>query len=170
MKTKFKLHLVTFTALAGLLGLGSGLSASPLVTLAPVGPRPPGVHAPGPLKGYLKVYSATTEYNDGNLMYYPHSRYSILDTGGKRLEWVDNHVSMNDEAPQVVPIPVGTYYVLAQSEFDGLVRVPVIIKGGQTTVVNLERGRTSDKDTQGVDASRGVKLPSGQVAGWRASS
>jgi len=170
MKTNLKFFLATCAASAGLLGLGICANASPLVTLAPVGPKPPGVHAPGPMKGYLKVYSATTEYNDGNLMYYPHTRYSILNTNGSRYKWVDNHVAENDESPQVVAIPVGTYYVLAQSEQDGLVRVPVVIKGGSTTVVNLERGRTSDKDTQGVAPSRGVKLPSGQVAGWRASS
>lgn len=170
MKTKSKLYLMACTTFAGLLGLSSCVNASPIVTLAAVGPKPPGIHSPGPMKGYLKVYSATTEFNDGNLMYYPHTRYSILNTNGKRLEWVDNHVAENDETPQVVAIPVGTYYVLAQSELDGLVRVPVVIKGGETTVVNLERGRTSDKDTQGVEASRAVKLPSGQQAGWRASS
>ncbi len=76
----------------------------------------------------------------------------------------------SDESPERVALPVGTYYVLAQSDSDGLVKVAVVIKGGQTTVVNLEHGRTSDSDTQGVQASRGVKLPSGQVIGWRASS
>jgi hypothetical protein len=169
MKSNIYIRLIKCAALVCLLGFNGCASAAPMVTLNAVGPKPPDVRPAGPMLGYLKVYSATTEYNDGDLMYYPHSRYSIY-TGSTRYKWVDNHETESDESPQVVALPVGTYYVLAQSELDGLVRVPVIIKGGQTTVVNLERGRTSDGDTQGVQSSRGVVLPSGQVAGWRASS
>jgi hypothetical protein len=157
-------------ALASLIGLANCASAAPGVTLAAVGPKPAGVHASGPMEGYLKVYSATREFNDGDLMYYPHSRYSIYLTNGTRYKWVDNHETDSDESPERVALPTGTYYVLAQSDQDGLVKVAVVIKGGQTTVVNLENGRTSDSDTQGVQTSRAVKLPSGQIIGWRASS
>lgn len=172
MKTIPARYLKCFKSLAILCALAfSGCAeSSHLATLEPVGPKPPDVHPAGPLLGYLKVYSATDEFNDGDLMYYPHSRYSIYHSDGSRYKWVENHVAQNDESPQVVALPVGTYYVLAHSEVDGLVRVPVIIKGGQTTVVNLEKSRTSDNDTQGVESSRGVKTPSGQVVGWRAAS
>jgi len=120
--------------------------------------------------GYLKVYSDTDSYNDGDLMYYPHSEYSIYTPDGTRFKTVPNHLSNNDETPEVVPVPVGSYYVVAKSEFEGFVRVPVVINGGQTTVVNLEKTRTSNTDAQGVDPSRGVKTSTGHVVGWRASS
>ena len=122
------------------LGLGGCETATPLVTLDTVGPEPAGVHPAGSPQGYLKVYSATGEFNDGDLMYYPHSRYSIYLGNGTRYKRVENHTTPGDENPQLVTLPAGTYYVLAQSDLNGLVKVPVIIKGGQTTVVNLQRG------------------------------
>ena len=103
-------------------------------------------------------------------MYYPHSRYSILNTDGSRYKWVDNHMSDTDESPEKVALPVGAYYVMAQSEFDGMVKVPVVIKGGGTTVVNLEKGRTSDPDTQRTESSRDVMSPAGKVIGWSANT
>ncbi len=54
----------------------------------------------------------------------------------------------------------------ADSENDGRVIVPVVIKGGHTTVVSLEKGRESDR--QDVASAVAVKAPSGQVVGWRA--
>ena len=49
-------------------------------------------------QGYLKVYSATDEYNDGGLAYYSHSSYAIYTTDGKLFKSVENHVSPSDEA------------------------------------------------------------------------
>ncbi len=91
MKKITCIRLIKNTALACLLGFASYASASPNATLAIVGPKPAGIRANGPMEGYLKVYSATREYNDGDLMYYPHSRYSIYLTSGARYKWVDNH-------------------------------------------------------------------------------
>jgi hypothetical protein len=135
-----------------------------MVTLTIVSPKSADVRPGGSMGGYLKVYSATSEYSDGDLMYYPHSRYSICRANGTRYKWVDNHKTDNDESPERVALPTGTYYVLAQSDHGGLVKVAVVIKDGQTTVVNLEGG------TQGGQSSRAGKLPGGQVIGWHASS
>ena len=55
-----------------------------------------------------------------------------------------------------------------ESENDGLLRVPVVIKGGEKTVVTLERTKASDTDSQ-VDPARAVKTPSGGIVGWPAS-
>jgi hypothetical protein len=113
--------------------------------LTPIGPGNASCKTTGPIQGYLKVFSATTEYcnNSGGIMYYPHTRYSILNTDGSRYKWVDNHASDTNESPETVALPAGNYYVLAQSELGGPVKVPVLIKGGQTTVVNLEKGRSN---------------------------
>lgn len=171
MKNISLIKLMQTGAVALSLGLGACASDNNHVaTLGVVGPKPPDVRPQGPMQGYLKVYSATDEHNDGDLMYYPHSRYAIYHTDGTRYEWVENHMTESDESPEKVTLPVGNYYVMAHSELDGMVKVPVLIKGGQTTVVNLEHGKMSDGDTHGVDASRAVTLPSGQVAGWHASS
>jgi len=88
--------------------------------------------------GYLKVYSATDESNDGDLRYYPHSSYIIYTTDGKLVRTVENHVSSSDEAPDVVALPGGSYVVTARSERDGDVQIPVGVAPGQLTVLNLE--------------------------------
>jgi hypothetical protein len=89
-------------------------------------------------KGYLKVYSATDEFNDGDAWYFPHSSYTIYTTDGKLFKNVENHISRNDEIPQIVILPVGSYTVTARSEQDGYVRIPVVIKEGDQTILHLD--------------------------------
>ncbi len=89
-------------------------------------------------QGSLEVYSATDEFNDGGSLYYPHSPYAIYALGGKLLKNVDNHISRSDEIPETVSLPVGSYTVVARSEKGGYVRVPVIIKEGRRTILDLD--------------------------------
>ena len=53
-------------------------------------------------------------------------------------ENVKNQRFPADEIPEVVPLPVGTYTVVARSERDGYGRVRVVIKEGQQTIVDLD--------------------------------
>lgn len=93
--------------------------------------------------GYLKVYSATDESNDGDLRYYPHSSYIIYTTEGKLVRTVENHVSPSDESPELVELPAGSYIVMARSERDGDVQIRVGIAPGQLAVLNLDvQGKT----------------------------
>ena len=89
-------------------------------------------------QGYLKVYTATDEFDDGGVPYHAHSSYTIYTTDGKVFKNVENHISRNDEIPEVVALPVGSYTVEARSERDGYVRVPVVIKAGQRTILDLD--------------------------------
>ena len=88
-------------------------------------------------RGYLKVYSATDEFNDGDAWYFPHSPYAIYTIGGKLFKNVTNQRSPADEIPEVVALPVGTYAVVARSARDGYGRVLVVIKEGQQTILDL---------------------------------
>jgi hypothetical protein len=88
-------------------------------------------------QGYLKVYSATDEFNDGDAWYFPHSPYVIYTIGGKLFKNVANQRSPADEVPEVVALPVGTYAIVARSERDGYGRVLVVIKEGQQTILDL---------------------------------
>ena len=90
------------------------------------------------LQGYLKVYSATDEFNDGDAWYFPHSSYAIYTIGGKLFKKVKNQRFPADEIPEVVALPVGTYAVVARSERDGYGRVLVVIKEGQQTILDLD--------------------------------
>jgi hypothetical protein len=98
-------------------------------------PLSPGPVRPGSLnyrielpKGYLKVYTATDEFDDGGLAYHAHSSYTIYTTDGKVFKNVENHISRSDEIPEVVALPAASYMVEARSEKDGYVRVPVVIR------------------------------------------
>jgi len=89
-------------------------------------------------QGYLKVYTATDEFDDGGLPYHAHGSYAIYTTDGKLFKNVENHISLSDEIPELVALPVGSYTVGARSERDGYVRVPVVIKAGRRTILDLD--------------------------------
>jgi hypothetical protein len=96
-------------------------------------------------QGYLEVYSATDEFDDGGVPYHAHSSYAIYTTDGKVFKTVENHISRSDELPQIVALPVGHYIVDARSDRAGYVRVAVVIKAGRRTTLDLELGQ---QDTQ----------------------
>ena len=116
-------------------------------------PRDRSLLSPGPVRpsgldyrtevplGYLEVYSATDEFDDGGVPYHAHSSYVIYVTDGKIFTSVENHISRNDELPEIVALPVGSYIVEARSDRDGYVRVAVVIKAGHRTTLNLEVGQ-----------------------------
>jgi hypothetical protein len=93
-------------------------------------------------QGSLEVYSATDEFKDGDARYFPHSSYAIYTTDGKLLKSVGNHISRTDEIPEIVALPVGSYTVVARAEKYGSVRVPVAIKKGQRTILDLDLWET----------------------------
>jgi hypothetical protein len=109
--------------------------AGPMPVYPTVGPSEP-EHI-----GYLIVYTATEPFNDGDLMYYTHTDYELYSGRGVFLRKIRNSIVKGDETPEKVPLAPGRYLVEAQSETNGVVRVPVIIADGRTTVVNLENDR-----------------------------
>jgi len=90
-------------------------------------------------EGYLLVYSATDEFQDGGLAFYAHSSYSIYTVDGKLFKSVENHMSRSDEIPELVTLPVGSYIVEARSENNGYVRVRVVINPARRTMLELDR-------------------------------
>lgn|SRR6516162_5699916 len=89
-------------------------------------------------QGYLKVYSASDVVRDGDTRYFPHSSYVIYTIDGRLFKNVKNHLSADDEIPELVSLPVGSYRVVARSEGGGYVRMLVVIKEHQQTIVNLD--------------------------------
>ncbi len=138
----------------------------PLV-LGPVGPEKQSA-GKLPLTGYLTVYSATEEHDDGDTYYYPHSGYSVYSPDNKLVKRVANSISIHDEDPALVELPAGTYIVLAPSEYYGIVRVKVIIEPGEETTVNLEYKKPPTRLTAD-EAGDFVRLPNGSVVGARAN-
>ena len=91
-------------------------------------------------QGYLQVYSATDVFDDGGVSYYAHSSYAIYTNDGKLFKNIENHITRSDEIPQVVPLPIGYYTVEARSQSRGYIRVRVVIKAGQYTILDLDSG------------------------------
>jgi hypothetical protein len=107
----------------------------------------PGPVRPGSLdyrtelpEGFLKVYSATDEFDDGGVPYHAHSSYAIYTAAGRLFKNVENHMSRSDEIPEIVALPIGSYIIEARSERNGYVRVRVLVKAGQQTILHLDVG------------------------------
>ena len=116
--------------------------------------------------GYLKVYSATEQFDTGdNTYYYPHTDYVIYDAGGRVLKCVRNHVGIMDEDPALVRLPAGSYKVAAEDSGYGRIRVPVVVESGQTTTIHLDRAWDPPAHAA---ASELIRLPDGEYVGWRA--
>ncbi len=125
--------------MVGILPLVASCAASRnSVVLGPVGPEPSTVDASAP-NGYLKVYSATEDHNDGHIHYYPHTGYTVyLEDGKTVVKTVTNAIGIHDEEPSLVQLPAGNYVVLAEAEDSSMVRVAVVIKPGRLTKVDLQ--------------------------------
>ena len=130
--------LLTVPSLIVLLSLGlAGAAAAKETVLPPVGPETD--HFQGPLVGYLRVFTATSQVETGDSTWeYPHTDYRVCAPSGKVVSFVPNSVGDLSGAPATVELPPGKYLVHAESDRNGFVAVPVIIKGGHTTVVDLE--------------------------------
>ena len=98
-------------------------------------------------QGYLKVYSASDKVRDGDTRYFPHSSYVVYTIDGRLFNNVKNHRSADDEIPELVSLPVGSYRVVARSLRGGYVRTLVVIKQDQETVLDLDLWETM-KDAQ----------------------
>ena len=84
------------------------------------------------------VYSRADESYDGNAWYFPQNLFAIYTIDGKLFKNVTSQLSADEEIPQIVALPVGSYMVVARSEKDGYIRLPVAIKAGRRTVLDLD--------------------------------
>lgn len=133
------------------------------IWLAAVGPSPGNGSASAQGLGRLQVYSETRQYIDDDIYYSPHSGYQIETPQGKRVRYIWNHNSHQDENPEVVALPAGRYLIQANAQLCGRVLVPVVIRPNQTTRVVLEPGWKPQVSSSGL-----VHSPCGYNVGWRA--
>jgi hypothetical protein len=143
MKSLFRSHLskAVLLIVPSVLCLGGSTAAQ----AGDRDPLSPGAVRPGnwnyhaeSRQGYLKVYSASDVVRDGDTRYFPHSSYVIYTIDGRLFKNVKNHLSADDEIPEIVSLPVGSYRVVARSEGNGYVRMLVVIKEDQETILNLD--------------------------------
>jgi hypothetical protein len=162
-----KNRLIARLVVMGLLPLMNSCAGSgrPLV-LGPVGPEN-STHFETISVGYLKVYTATEDHNDGDVHYFPHTGYTVYSEDGKTVvQKVVNAISIHDEDPSLVQLPVGKYVVLAEAEHCGMVKIAAIIQRGQLTKIDLEYDWKLRAPPG--NAADWVRLPNGQIVGRRA--
>ncbi len=152
--------------------------------LEPVGPAPAG-HDGAPPDGSLQVYSArqranvdinelefryNNDFGRNDFLYRPaHTDYTIYSSTGKLVEHVRNAQNRNDPQPALVTLPAGRYTIAARAEINGSrmpVEVPVVIEPGRCTQAHLQGNW---KPHHPFNNAQVVRLPDGQIAGWRAS-
>jgi hypothetical protein len=163
MKLVMAANLLVAALVAGCASQQQGL------VLDPIGPPEPLSHG-SDARGTLVVYSAFDSRADFNdLPYLRHyTDYKITDPAGKLVQTVHNSDPTRLEGPKRVQLPVGAYCVVARANGYGAVTVPVILRGNQVTTVHLEGGFSWSNRSQ-PGQSNPVRLPDGEIAGWRAS-
>ena len=169
MKDAMKAFLTFKIVAAGVLLAGCATGKSG-ITLDAVGPFPGQPAAVSSANGTLVVYSAyqvNADFNSRDPYRPEYSDYKIFTTDGKLLQRVHNNSGTILQDPGSVELPTGKYRVIARANGYGYVTVPVIVEAQQSTILHLEGGGSwSDKSALGhTDA---VRLPDGQVVGWRA--
>ena len=145
-------------------------SRGPALVLAPIGPAP-FPRAPAGSTGTLEVFSAFEQGADFNSQLYRrrYTDYRIFSADDKLMQTVRNDAGTLVEAPKQVKLPVGAYRVVARANGYGEVTVPVVIRADQVTTVHLEGGPSWPNRRQ-LTESNPVRLPDGEIAGWRASA
>jgi hypothetical protein len=141
----------------------------PLV-VDPIGPPPQSTLASAG-KGALVVFSAFDPAPDLNRSPYRRrfTDYRIFSADGEHLiQTVQNDRETLLNTPPAVELAAGSYRVVARANGYGSVTVPVVIKPAQLTTVHLE-GSVWWPRSSPIFASNPVRLPKGEIAGWRAN-
>jgi hypothetical protein len=158
---------IALLLVSSLVTVSCSTAKSPL-QLEPVGPAQPLAVTPTH-QGALVVYSAFEVHGAGPALpddIRQHSSYRISSAAQVPPQEIENHAGPFGENPEAVLLTPGNYIVSARANGFGLVTVPVTIAEGKTTEVHLEGGKG---DTR-IPPSAAVKLPSGQIIGWKAAS
>lgn len=167
MKT---LHLLTLTLAATLVsGCAAGKNGLVLNT---VGPSPSQSMAAGSTNGTLLVYTAYTRNADffGRDSRRPeYSDYKIVSADGNLVLRVHNNNGTILQDLKSVELAPGKYNIFARVNGYGHLAIPVMVEGGQTTVLHLEGGNSWPNEAA-FNATNSVSLPDGRIIGWKATS
>jgi hypothetical protein len=147
----------------------SGCANQHRLVLNTVGPAPQ-ISGTG-VTGTLVVFSAyaVTSPGVGDFEHRHHySDYEILSEDGNILQTVHNDRGTVMKEVSRVQLPAGKYRIVANANGYGTVIVPVVIATNQTTLLHLEGGYSWPSDAA-LNQANSVRLPDGEIVGWRAS-
>jgi hypothetical protein len=167
MKTFYASILMVAGAL--LSGCATGKTGMVLDTVGPVPEQPAAISS---TNGTLVVYSAfkrNADFNNPDPYRWEHSDFSLFTPDGKLLRRVHNisATGLRDVVP--VELPPGKYNVRARANGYGYLTIPVMVVARQSTVLHLEGGH-SWPDEWLFNQTNAVRLPDGQIIGWKVAS
>ena len=139
------------------------------MVLDSVGPAPTSTVNPAVPDGSLLVYSAyevNADFSSRDTRRPEYSAYRILSTDGRLQQVVHNNTDTMLQRPKQVALPAGNYRVVAEANGYGVVTVPITIAAGEMTFVHLQGG-VAWPDHPAFDQSNAVRLPDGEVVGWK---
>ncbi len=177
-------RFASFAAVGTLVGLVGCTLPQMATRIPPVGPAPT-ASSTGLREGALQVYSAPKparldpemaerlwdENSGGNDFKYSHvhTDYAIYSVQGRLLQQVHNASAAEYAQPALVRLPSGRYSLVVQAEEETGesldLNIPVEVQPGRTTVVHLEGDWRPAVHYTNAEV---VRLPDGQIAGWRA--
>jgi len=161
----------TFEIIAAGILLSGCATGKGRMTADAVGPVPTRRAAANSTDGTLVVYSAcevNADFNPRDPCRPEYSDYKIYAADGKLLRRIHNDSGTMLQDPAPVKLPPGQYCVVARANGYGDVTIPVVIGPGQNTVLHLEGGG-SWPDPAAFNRTNAIRLPDGQVIGWRAA-
>jgi hypothetical protein len=167
-----KTYFMVLLAMAGGLFVSGCATGTGGLVLDTAGPSMPPLAAAGPstTNGTLLVYSAfrrNADFNRPDPYRQEYSDYDIFSADGKLLRKIHNNLGTVLQEAVPVELPPGKYNVHARANGYGFVKVPVIIEANQSTVLHLEGGGFWP-DESIFNQTNAVRLPDGQVVGWKA--
>lgn len=168
MKTTFLILSLASGVFLG--GCATGQSSG--LVLDAVGPVQSPPVAANSNHGTLLVYSAYSPNADFDRrdQYRPEcTDYKIYTADGKLLQRVHNVTDDMLQMPVPVSLPAGKYRVVARANGYGYVTIPVIIGLKQNTILHLEGG-ASWPDESAFNQTNSVRLPDGQIIGWKVAT
>ncbi len=92
--------------------------------------------------GTLVVYTPTFEVRDGDVEYYPHRPYEIIQGPGEPIQRIRNHRGVNDEAPMHVSLPPGVYLIRTEDRRGRALEFYATIRAGLTTELHADEELT----------------------------
>ena len=174
-------HILQASIVVALICAAGCVSSNRVVVLKPIGPAPEGL-APPSSNGYLQISSAWRKEIDPDALTRgesglqsnepeeppPYTDYTVYGKGGRFLMHVTKEQKPNDRSPVFISLPPGRYEIEAiAATFAGTaaVRVPVVIRSGQTTAGHLDGGWRPHHHYTDDEI---VRLPNGNIVGWLA--
>jgi hypothetical protein len=95
-------------------------------------------HPVASAQGYLAVYLSSVASSENSAWYFPRSFYSIYTGDGKPFRTITSQPSADEIIPVVVALPIGSYFLVGESEGNKEVRLPIVIRAGQRTTIDLD--------------------------------